>query len=72
MIKLLICDDSVLIRKILADIALSDPEIQVVGEAKNGLECLNMIEKLKPNVVTMDIEMPKMTGLEALKRLNEI
>ena len=72
MIKLLICDDSVLIRKILTDIALSDPEIQVVGEAKNGLECLNMIEKLKPNVVTMDIEMPKMTGLEALKRLNEI
>lgn len=71
MIKLLICDDSVLIRRILKDIAAQDPEIEVVGEAKNGIECLEMIEKLKPDVVTMDIEMPRMNGMEALKKLNK-
>lgn len=69
MIKVLIVDDSALIRKILTDILISDSEISVVGTARNGQEALEKIEALKPDIVTLDIEMPLMDGLTTLKHI---
>lgn len=69
MIKVLIVDDSALIRKILTDILKTDDEILVVGTAKDGKEALDKIEILKPDIITMDIEMPLMDGLTTLKHV---
>lgn len=69
MIKVLIVDDSVLIRKILTDILKTDSEVLVVGTARNGKEALEKIEILKPDIITMDIEMPLMDGITTLKHI---
>jgi two-component system chemotaxis response regulator CheB len=69
LIKVLIVDDSVVMRKLLKDILESDPEIQVIGTVKNGIVALEQIPILKPDVVTLDIEMPKMDGLTALQHI---
>jgi two-component system chemotaxis response regulator CheB len=68
-IKLLIVDDSLLIRRALRECFRSDPEIEVVGVAENGLRALEQITALHPDIVTLDIEMPEMDGLETLKNL---
>ncbi|NOU93413.1 chemotaxis-specific protein-glutamate methyltransferase CheB [Paenibacillus sp. LMG 31456] len=65
----LVVDDSVFMRKIITDLISEDPQFQVVATAKNGKEALELVKKLKPNVVTMDIEMPEMNGLDALKAI---
>jgi two-component system chemotaxis response regulator CheB len=65
-IKVLVVDDSALMRRIISDIFKSDPEILVVGTAKNGQEAINFIPVLQPDVITLDIEMPVLNGLEAL------
>jgi len=65
-IQVLVVDDSALMRRIITDILRSDPEIIVVGTAKNGQEALEFIPHLQPDVITLDIEMPVMNGLEAL------
>lgn len=69
MIKVLIVDDSALIRKLLTDIITSDNRITVVGTASNGKEALEKIETLKPDIVTLDIEMPVMNGIATLKQI---
>ncbi len=69
MIKVLIVDDSALIRRILTDILNTDDEISVVGTARNGKEALEKIEILKPDLVTLDIEMPIMDGITALQHI---
>ena len=56
-------------QKILSDLVQSDPQITVVGTAKNGEEALSKISELHPDVVTMDVEMPKMDGLVAVQRI---
>lgn len=66
-IRVLIVDDSALVRKLLRDVISGDPEMQVVGTASNGVEAIQMIAKLEPDVVTMDIHMPEMDGLTALE-----
>jgi len=68
-IKVLIVDDSALIRKLLTDIIETDKRITVVGTAKNGNEALEKIESLKPDIVTLDIEMPVMDGISTLKQI---
>jgi len=68
-IRVLIVDDSAFMRKVLQDILDSDPEIKVVGVAKNGIEALDIAGLVKPDVITLDVEMPEMNGLECLKRL---
>lgn len=69
MIRVLIVDDSPTARSLLAAILGSDPELHVIGEAVNGLEAVELTRKLRPDVVTMDIRMPKMDGFEATKEI---
>ena len=65
-IRVLIVDDSSMIRKMLTQILSSDPDIEVVGAAPNPYEARQMIYELKPDVMTLDIEMPRMDGLTFL------
>ena len=68
-VKVLVVDDSAFMRKAISMMLESDPEIEVIGMAHNGEEGLDMANRLKPDLITMDIEMPRMDGLTALKRL---
>lgn len=67
--RVLIVDDSAFMRKALASIMAHDPRITVVGQGANGEEALRLARELQPDVITMDIEMPKMDGLSALKHI---
>ncbi len=67
--KVLIVDDSQIIREAIAEIIEKDEHLQVIGHAENGIQALKLTEKLKPDLVTMDIIMPEMNGLTALKHL---
>ena len=68
-IQVLLVDDSGLVRDMIRAILESDPGIVVVGEASNGMEAIAKVSSLKPDIVTMDIEMPVMGGLEAIERI---
>lgn len=68
-VRVLIADDSVLVRSLLRAIIEMDPEMEVAGEASNGLEAVAMARNLHPDIVTMDIEMPDMDGLEAIEQI---
>ncbi len=70
-IKVLICDDSALMRRTLRNIIESDPRLEVVGVARDGKDVITKAEELKPDVITLDINMPNMDGLTALKILVE-
>jgi two-component system, chemotaxis family, protein-glutamate methylesterase/glutaminase len=70
-IRILVVDDSVVIRKLLCDTLASDPEIEVVGTAGNGSIALSRIAQVNPDVVTLDVEMPVMGGLETLRELRK-
>jgi two-component system chemotaxis response regulator CheB len=65
MIRVLVAEDSMTARTLLVLILGSDPGIEVVGEARDGVEAVEMAQRLRPDVVTMDIHMPRMDGLEA-------
>lgn len=67
--RVLVVDDSVVIRKLVSDVLGSDPDIEVVGTAVNGRIALHKIEQLRPDLVTMDIEMPEMDGITAVREL---
>ena len=68
-IRVLVVDDSALMRQFISDILRSDPRIEVAGTARDGKDALAQIQALKPNVVTMDVEMPNMSGLQALEEI---
>jgi len=68
-IRVLVVDDSALMRKVIPQMLAADSSIEVVGTAMDGSFCLKKIEELKPNVVTLDLEMPGMNGIEALKEI---
>jgi two-component system chemotaxis response regulator CheB len=68
-IKVLIVDDSALIRQILRDILSADKRFLVVGTARDGVDALEKIEKLRPQIITLDVEMPRMDGLQTLKEI---
>jgi two-component system, chemotaxis family, protein-glutamate methylesterase/glutaminase len=69
MIRVLIVDDSPTARALLSAILGSDPELTVVGEAADGIQALELTRKLRPDVITMDIRMPRMDGFEATKEI---
>jgi two-component system chemotaxis response regulator CheB len=68
-IRVLVVDDSVVIRRLVTHALEDDPLLDVVGSASNGLIALQRISQLNPDVLTLDIEMPEMDGLETLRRV---
>lgn len=64
-IRVLVVDDSLTVRRHIIDVLCADPAIEIVGEGSNGLEAVELCEKLAPDVVTLDVAMPAMNGLEA-------
>ena len=71
MINVLVVDDSSSAREFIRYVLAADPEIEVIGTAGDGLAALEAVERLCPDVVTMDINMPKLNGLEATRRIME-
>lgn len=69
LIRVLVADDSAFMRTALTRMIESDPALRVSGTAQNGLEALEKVIALQPDVVTLDVEMPKLNGLETLKRI---
>jgi len=70
-IRALVVDDSVIIRRLVTHALGEDPNVEVVGAAANGAIALKMIPLLRPHVVTLDIEMPEMDGLETLRHIRK-
>ena len=70
-INVLVVDDSLFFRRRLTDFLEQSPQIKVIGQANNGEDAISQVRSLKPDVVTMDIEMPVMDGITAVKRIME-
>ncbi len=68
-IKVLIVDDASFMVKALRDILDSDPAIEVVGSARNGKDAVEKIKKLRPDVITLDVDMPVMDGIQAIRHI---
>lgn len=68
-IRVLVVDDSVVIRRLVSDVLSADPDVEVVGTAVNGRLALHKLEQLQPDLVTMDVEMPEMDGVEAVRQI---
>lgn len=68
-IRVLVVDDSAFMRKSITIMLTSDPEIEVVGTARDGIEAIEQTKKLKPDLITLDVEMPRMDGLTALEKI---
>ena len=68
-VRVLVVDDSALMRKLIPQALADDPNIEIVGTAMDGLIGLRKIEELHPHVVTLDLEMPRMDGLEMLRKI---
>jgi len=69
--KVLVVDDAMLIRRMVTDVIASDPAIEVVGDAPNGRVALQKIAQLAPDLVTLDVEMPEMDGLQTLREIRK-
>jgi len=70
-VKVLVVDDSSFFRRRVSDIINQSPLLEVIGTANNGVEAIELVNKLKPDVVTMDVEMPVMDGITAVKKIME-
>lgn len=68
MIKVLVVDDSSFFRRRITEFLSSDPNIDVIGQAVDGLDAIEKVKELSPDVITMDIEMPRLMALAPLKR----
>ena len=71
-IRVLVVDDSVVIRSLLRQILAGEPDMEAVGVAANGRIALAMLDQVSPEVVTLDIEMPEMNGLQTLAALRKV
>jgi len=71
-IKILIVDDHPMMRDALQMSLVGEADLQVIGEASNGLEALKLLEKLKPDIILMDLLMPDMDGLETIGRITNL
>ena len=70
-IRIMITDDHSMIREVLKNLLELEGDIEVVAEAENGIECLDKLDDVNPDVLLLDINMPKMNGLEVLQNLKE-
>ncbi|HEX2779698.1 MAG TPA: chemotaxis-specific protein-glutamate methyltransferase CheB [Gemmatimonadaceae bacterium] len=70
-IRVLVVDDSAFVRKVVAQMLSRSPNIQVVGAARDGEDALDLTERLNPDVITLDLVMPRMNGVEFLRRQSE-
>src|SRR5208337_3471226 len=70
-VRVLIVDDSVVVRKLLCEALASSPEVEVAGSASSGALALAKIPQLNPDVITLDIEMPGMDGLQTLSEIRK-
>lgn len=68
-IKVMVVDDSAFMRKVITDILKEDEEIEIIETARNGLDALEKLERVSPDVITLDIEMPVMDGIATLKEI---
>lgn len=71
-IRILVVDDSVVIRKVLTEALARDPQLEVVGTASDGKIALAKILQLHPDLITLDVEMPVMNGLETLAEIRKL
>ncbi len=71
-LRVLVVDDSSVVRRIVTGALSADPGFEVCGEAANGLEAVDMVGRLEPDAVTLDIEMPELDGLGALRRIRAL
>lgn len=71
-ITVFLADDHTIVRQGLAKILNGEPDFQVVGEAENGMEAVDMVEQLKPDIVLMDIAMPILNGIEATRQIKKV
>src|SRR5258706_13102766 len=71
MIRVLVVEDSATVRELLLHILRSDPEIEVVGTAETGEEALETVRRTRPDIITMDVHMPKMNGFDATRHIME-
>ena len=67
--RILVVDDSAFMRKIISDLIMEDPRFMIAGTASNGLEAIVKVKQLKPDAVTLDVEMPVCNGLDALRQI---
>jgi DNA-binding NarL/FixJ family response regulator len=72
MIKILLADDHALVRHGFRMILAAQPDMEIAGEAGNGREAVELAQKLKPDVVVMDVAMPELNGIEATRRIIEL
>jgi DNA-binding NarL/FixJ family response regulator len=70
-LRILIADDHPIFRRGLCDVIETDPSLELVGQAANGEEALHHIAELKPDIAILDVHMPRLTGLQAARRLRE-
>ena len=70
-IKFLIVDDAIFMRSVLRKM-LTESNFQVVGEAANGLQAIEMAQLLQPDIITLDITMPEMDGMQAIEKILEV
>lgn len=68
-VRVLVVDDSAFMRRVVTDLLESDEGVRVVGTARDGLDTLDKVADLQPDVITLDVEMPRLDGLETLRRI---
>ena len=71
MVKVLVVDDSSFFRRRITEFLSADPNIEVVGQAVDGLDAIDKVRQLNPDIITMDIEMPRLDGISAVKKIRE-
>lgn len=70
-IRVMVVDDSAFMRKMISDIINSQPDMQVVDVARDGQEAIEKVKSINPDVITLDVEMPRKNGLEALAEIKK-